>query len=112
MSGSNSSSPAAGKPGPLDQPPGLTVHSLPLPQEAALAEERRTRAGRWKMLLVMLVCAAPVVASYFMYYVVRPQGRGGWGELIEPQRPIPSLTATDWRGGASACPRCRANGCW
>ena len=103
MSGSNSSSPAA-KPGALDQPLGLTVHSLPVPQEAALADEQRTRSGRWKMLLVMLVCAAPVVASYFTYYVVRPDARRSYGELIEPQRPIPSLTATDLSGQPVSLP--------
>jgi hypothetical protein len=41
----------------------------------------------------MLVCAAPVVASYFTYYVVRPESHRSYGELIEPQRPIPPLTA-------------------
>ncbi|GAB3651199.1 SCO family protein [Ramlibacter alkalitolerans] len=103
MSGSNSSSPAA-KPGALDQPLGLTVHSLPLPQEAALADEQRTRSGRWKMLLVMLVCAAPVLASYFAYYVVRPGTRSSYGELIEPQRPIPSITGTDLAGRPVSLP--------
>ena len=103
MSGSNSSSPAA-KPGALDQPLGLTVHSLPQPQEAALADARRTRSGRWKMLLVLLVCAAPVIASYFMYYVVRPQAHTSHGELIEPQRPIPSLTGTDLQGAKVSLP--------
>jgi hypothetical protein len=103
MSGSNSSSPAA-TPGNLDQPLGLTVHSLPQPQEAALADARRTRTGRWKMLLVLLVCAAPVAASYFMYYVVRPQARTAHGELIEPQRPIPSLTGTDLQGARVSLP--------
>jgi hypothetical protein len=103
MSGTNSSSPA-GKPGALDQPLGLTVHSLPLPQEAALQDEQRTRTGRWKMLLVALVCAAPVVASYFMYYVVRPEGRRSYGELIEPQRPIPSITGTTLDGRTVSLP--------
>lgn len=103
MSGSNSSSPAA-KPGALDQPLGLTVHSLPVPQEAALADEQRTRSGRWKMLLVMIVCAAPVVASYFTYYVVRPESRRSYGELVEPQRPIPPLAATDLSGQRVSLP--------
>lgn len=103
MSGSNSSSPAAA-PGVLDQPLALTVHSLPLPQEAALADEQRTRQGRWKMLVVMLVCAAPVLASYFMYYVVRPEGRRNHGELVEPQRPIPSIAARGLDGKAVALP--------
>ncbi|MES2939979.1 MAG: hypothetical protein V4864_20040 [Pseudomonadota bacterium] len=96
MPGSNSSPPAAA--GSLEQPLGLTVHSLPAPQEAALADEQRTRTGRLKMLMVMLVCAAPVIASYFTYYVVRPESRRAYGELIEPQKPLPAVTATDLDG--------------
>lgn len=88
----------------LDQPLGLTVHSLPVPQEAAVADEQRTRHGRWKMLFVALVCAAPVLASYFMYYVVRPEARRSFGELIDPQRPLPALVATDLAGRAVALP--------
>jgi hypothetical protein len=104
MSGSNSSPPAA-EPQPVpDQPLGLTVHSLPLPQEAALEDAQRTRTGRWKMLLVLLVCAAPVVASYFTYYVIRPEGRHNFGELIEPQRPVPSITGADLQGRPVALP--------
>jgi hypothetical protein len=97
MPGSNSSNPAA-KPGALDQPLGLTVHSLPEPREAALADGQRTRRGRWKMLVVMLVCAAPVLASYFMYYVVRPEGRRNYGELVEAQPSLPAVTATTLDG--------------
>ena len=73
------------------QPLHLTVHSLPAAVPAGA--QQRTRLGRWKMLLVLLVCAAPVVASYFTYYVVRPQARTGFGELIEPQQPIPVVSA-------------------
>jgi len=103
MSGSNSSSPGA-KSGVLDQPLGLTVHSLPSPQEAALVDEQRTRGGRWKMLLVALVCAAPVLASYFAYYVVRPTGRSGYGELIEPQRPLPAIEGKTLDGRTLSLP--------
>jgi hypothetical protein len=45
------------------------------------------------MLGVLLVCAAPVIASYFTYYVVRPDGRRNYGELVQPQRTLPALTA-------------------
>ena len=57
-------------------------------------------AGRWKMLAVLLVCVAPIAASYFSYYVLRPEGRRNFGDLIEPQRPVPAL-ATRTLGGAA-----------
>jgi hypothetical protein len=97
MSGSSSSSPPAVPPAP-DEPLGLTVHSLPSPREAALADEQRTARGRLKMFVVLLVCAAPVVASYFTYYVIRPEGRRNYGELIEPQRPLPATQARSLAG--------------
>jgi hypothetical protein len=107
MSGSNSLPRAGGSPGVLDRPLDLTVHSLPQPGGVAAADARRTRTGRWKMLLVMLVCAAPVVASYFTYYVLRPESRRSFGELIEPQRPLPALTATGLDGRTLALPSLR-----
>ena len=88
-----------------DEPLGLTVHSMPSPSQAIDADGgRRTVVGRWKMIAVLLCCAAPVIASYFTYYVVRPEGRSVYGELIDPQRPIPVLTATT-RDGAPAALR-------
>ena len=65
------------------------------------APQGRTQKGRWSMILVMLVCAAPVIASYFTYYVVRPDGRRNFGELINPQRVLPDLPATALDGLAS-----------
>lgn len=92
MSGSRSSSPGDTD-GVPDEPLGLTIHGLPSPAQAMDADARQTRSGRWKMLAVLAVCAAPVIASYFTYYVVRPEGRRNFGELIEPQRPMPPVTA-------------------
>ncbi len=48
------------------------------------------------MLLLALICAAPVIASYLAYYVFKPTGGStSYGTLIEPQRPIPdSLVVT------------------
>ena len=81
-----------------DQPLGLTVHSMPSAGQAMDVEARRTGSGRWKMLAVFFVCAAPVLASYFTYYVVRPEGRRNFGELIEPQRPLPNLASVSLSG--------------
>src|SRR3954468_24192172 len=92
MSGS-SSSPLDARPGMLDEPLGLTVHSLPLPQEAAAEDARRTAKGRLKMLLVLAVCAAPVLASYLTYYVIRPEAQKSYGALITPQKPLPASLA-------------------
>ena len=91
----------------LDEPLGLTVHTLPRPQDALAGDARRTRMGRLKMLAVLAVCAAPVVASYFTYYVVRPEGRRNYGDLIEPQRPLPALTAKSLDGTAVPLPSLR-----
>ncbi len=77
------------------------MHSLPSPEGVAQDDARRTVSGRWKMLAVLLVCAAPVIASYFTYYVVRPEGRRNYGELIEPQRPVPPLAAATLKGQAT-----------
>jgi hypothetical protein len=90
MSGSSSSNLAA-KHARFDEPLDLTVHALPGPREVEAAQ--RTSRGRLKMLVVMLICAAPVIASYFTYYVVRPEGRRSYGELIEPQRNMPEWMA-------------------
>jgi len=91
----------------LDEPLGLTVHTLPRPQDALEGDARRTRMGRLKMLAVLAVCAAPVVASYFTYYVVRPEGRRNYGDLIDPQRPLPALTARSLDGTPVPLPSLR-----
>ncbi len=90
-----------------DQPLDLTVHSLPRPADVVSADARRTHSGRWKMLAVMAACVAPVLASYFTYYVVRPEGRRNFGELIEPQRPVPSITGTTPQGQPVPLPTLR-----
>lgn len=97
MSGSNSSPPADHAPEPLT----LTVHGLPVPDAGGVDRAAATRLGRWKMLLVLLVCASPVIASYFTYYVIRPEGRRNYGELIDPQRPLPAWNALGVDGQAT-----------
>jgi len=83
----------------------FSVHSLPSTKDAAL---RRTERGRRVMIAVLLVCAAPVVASYFTYFVLKPQGRTNYSELIVPARPLPaSLPLVDLANTAVAPPALR-----
>ena len=96
MSGSNSSAPGSAvdeSPAPLS----FAVHSM---QPPALDDDaRRTATGRLKMLLVLAICAAPVIASYLAFYVIRPDGRTNYSELITPLRPLPAdLPLTDLKG--------------
>ena len=79
----------------------LTVHDIATPNLADA--QRRTASGRLKMLLVLLVCAAPVIASYFTYFVVRPDGRTNYSTLIVPTRSLPALDLRSLEGqGVSA----------
>lgn len=97
MSGSNSSSPGAA-PASRPEPVGLTVHGVAVP-DASRAPGRTS--GRLKALLVLLACAAPVIASYFTYYVVRPDARSNYGTLIQPVRELPPALALARLDGAS-----------
>ena len=82
------------------EPLTMTVHSVATPDlsEPAQAAQRRTLSGRAKMLLVLLVCAAPVVASYLTYFVIRPEGRSNYSTLILPTRALPDLPLRDLAG--------------
>lgn len=82
------------------EPLSLSVHDVAVPDLAdpELAQRRRTVQGRIKMLLVLLVCAAPVIASYLAFYVLRPQGRSNYATLIQPSRSLPALALRNLDG--------------
>jgi len=51
----------------------------------------RTRRGRIQMLLLLLACASPVIASYFTYYVIKPTGgKTNFGILVYPAQELNS----------------------
>jgi hypothetical protein len=78
-----------------DEPLGLSVHNLPRPDEVG---EGSLAASRWKFLAIALVCSLPVLAAYFAYFVVRPQGHASIGELISPVRAVGALQAKTLQG--------------
>lgn len=58
---------------------------IPASQADSSAINARTRRGRIQMLLLLLVCASPVIASYFTYYVIKPEGgKTNFGTLVYP----------------------------
>jgi cytochrome oxidase Cu insertion factor (SCO1/SenC/PrrC family) len=69
-------------------------------------QNKQTSKGRWKLLLVLAVCAAPMIFSYFTYYVIKPEGRTNYGALIDPrEHPMPDVGATLLDGTATALDR-------
>ncbi len=89
---------APAEPPAADRPLGLTVHAMPLQGVVASPTGVPAATGRLKMLMILLVCVAPVVASYFTYYVVRPEGRRNFGHLIDPQVPLPDAATVSLDG--------------
>ena len=58
---------------------------IPASQMDSSAINARTRRGRIQMLLLLLACASPVIASYFAYYVIKPAGgKTNLGTLVYP----------------------------
>jgi len=54
--------------------------------------------GRRTLLMLALVCAAPVVASYLAYYWFRPAGHVNYGELLDA-KPVREMVGTLADGG-------------
>lgn len=67
--------------------------------EREALRRRRVRSGRRKMIVLLLVLALPVIASYITYYIVRPEGRTNYGTLLE-QQAIGDFAPIDLLGNA------------
>jgi hypothetical protein len=64
---------------------------------APAAAAARGRSGRLVLSIFLLLCIAPIAASYFFYFVVKPEKRTNYGDLIE-QRPVPALAVSSLDG--------------
>jgi hypothetical protein len=87
-----------------DEVLGLAVHSLPTPGGAAGS----VLSGRLKLLAILVAGSLPVLVAYFVFYVVRPQGEAGFGELITPVRPVPEVQAAGLDGVKVSLPSLKA----
>lgn len=54
---------------------------------AATHAHRRARA----LWLIALVTVGPLLISAFLFFVVKPGGKPAYGNLVQPQRPVPDL---------------------
>ncbi len=62
---------------------------IPASQMDSAAINAQTRRGRLQMLFLLLACAAPVIASYFAYYVLKPEGgKTNFGTLVQPVQDV------------------------
>lgn len=67
-----------------------------------MKEAPATPVSHWRrnrvLYLLVAVTLAPILASYFAYYVMPPSGRTNYGTLVEPQRPVPAIAAHELDG--------------
>ncbi len=66
------------------------------PSVSAPAKSPKLRSTA-PLIAIVLICLAPVLFAYLAYYVpslgLRPKGHSNYGQLIQPQRPIPAANA-------------------
>ena len=66
-----------------------------------MEQDKQRQTGRRKLFIVLAICAAPLLASYFTYYVIKPQSRTNYGTLLDPRSyPMPALGSTALDGTA------------
>ncbi len=71
--------------------------------EPAIDPKSVRKRGRWMLWLVLLVCASPMIASYFTYYVIKPEKRNNYGTLIDQRaHPVPAMATTTLDGRPQA----------
>lgn len=62
--------------------------------------------GRKTLILLGIVCILPVAASYFTFYVIKPQKRANYGELLPPKT-LPAAALPTVAGDAFSLARLR-----
>ncbi|WP_370663397.1 SCO family protein [Massilia rhizosphaerae] len=78
--------------------PNKLADAAAIPDGAA-----QRKRGRWTLWLVVAVCAAPVIASYVTFYVIKPEKRNNYGTLIDQRaHPVPAMATTTLDGRPQA----------
>jgi hypothetical protein len=64
---------------------------IPASQMDTKAINAQTVRGRIQMVLLLIACASPVIASYLAYYVFKPEGgKTNFGTLVQPVQELNS----------------------
>jgi hypothetical protein len=71
-------------------------------EENKVSEQASTKArrdGRLKLFVLLFVCAAPIIASYVTFYIIKPSGRTNYGAFIDQRTHLmPKLSSTTLDG--------------
>jgi hypothetical protein len=79
------------------------VQTSQTPDSKTADGSKRSKRSNRMLFIVLAVCAAPLIFSYFTYYVIKPQSRTNYGDLIDPRAyPIPELGLKQLDGQAAA----------
>lgn len=70
--------------------------SIPVGQ--VLSGTKARRSGRFKLLLIALFCASPVLGSYLAYYLLPPAGGKSYGQLLTVE-PLAAARQAGWPKG-------------
>lgn len=66
----------------------LTVH--PLTDSVGTGTPKTIATARQKLLLLFLIASLPVVTAALVYFLLRPQGHAGLGQIITPPQAVDS----------------------
>lgn len=84
----------------MEPPPlSMSANNQLADKSVTLGGKNMKRKGRLKMLLIIAVCAALMIASYFTSHAVKPHSRNNYGALLDPIKyVVPELGSTDLDG--------------
>lgn len=74
----------------------LTVH--PLSDSGGSETPKTIATARQKLVLLFLIASLPVVTAALVYFLLRPQGHAGLGQIITPAQAVGSAQGVDMAG--------------
>ncbi len=74
----------------------LTVH--PLDDKVPAQAPKTVATARYKLVVLFLIASLPVVIAALVYFLLRPQGHAGLGQIITPPQAVGSAQGVDLTG--------------